>query len=130
MSDPGFVAALDNMFSYVSEGEEIRRDIVGSSFKVNSSLGKGTTKTYSLVFEVQTDKGFTSIGLVYFQSVQDNECCILQHINVQGFDSSPHRVPMESIGKVLMIIGTIVLLGITLLIFFLVRRRKKRRQIG
>jgi hypothetical protein len=126
MSDEEFAAAIENMFSYVSTGAEIRRDIVGASANVNSSLGKGTTKTYQITYEIQTEDGFTSIDLDYLQSPDQEECCMLTNVNISLYESSPHRVPMEKIAKYAKIFGLVFLLGLALLIFFLVRRSRRK----
>ena len=129
MSDEEFKAAIDNLFSFVSEGAEIRRDIVSASSKVNASIGSGTNKAYSLIYEIQTDDGFTAISLDYVKTPEQAECCELININVNKSDTSPYRATLEMVGKVMKIIGLIFLLGIGLLIFFLVRRSRKKKTL-
>lgn len=129
MSDEDFEKAVEGMFAAVSDGAEIRRDIVSASSEVNASLGNGTNKAYSLIYEIQTDDGFTAISLDYVQAPKMSECCRLNNINVVKSDTSPYRQMLETMAKIMKIAGLVLLLGLGLLIFFLVRwsRRKKSR---
>ncbi len=128
MDDKEFAEIVDNMLSFVSEGAEIRRDIVSASSQSNTNIGKGTNRAYNLTYEIQTEGGFTAIVLDYVQTPQQNECCELIDINVTMSETSPYRVMLESMVKIFKIIGLTVLLGTCLIVFFLVRhlRRKKR----
>ena len=127
MSDEDFAAALNNMFSYISEGAEIRRDIVGANSNVSASLGERTSRSYNVIYEIQTEQGFTAISLDYVQTAEQEECCVLQFVNVQNSKTSPYRIPLAKAAKIAKFVGIFVLLAIVLLVIFLVRRSRRRR---
>ena len=107
LSEEEFKTGMEVLFEYVSDGDVIRRDVVGVS--TDSSFGtEGRQKTIVNIFEVQTEEGFTLIELTYNLDEQ-GACCSLRHVNVDKFDNSPVRRNLETVAKIFKVVGGVVM---------------------
>lgn len=121
-----FQAAIEEMFSYHSDGAEISRHIVSAS--TNKSFNsEGTFKLIEIVHEVKTEGGYTLISNRYEQKPGMDTCCDLTFVNVQKFDESPYYEDLVSLQKISKIVGISFLLLFLFLGIFIVRRSRKKR---
>lgn len=128
-NEEAFRAQVEKALAQRTGGAIIYSHTINANVSSNFSAGEGKTKNISIGHEVKTKDGYTLISSVYFQAVDETNCCKLVRLNVQNFDTSPGYssiLLMEKIGKVALIV---IPLGVFItLMFFLSYRRKKKRE--
>lgn len=127
MDQVDFDAAVNLALETRSSGEEMSRNVIGANANVSTTLGEGESKTYEVVYEVKTDEGYTLVSLRYVLDPKTQDCCRLNYLNVQKFETSPHHesyVQMAKALKTAVPIGLLIIFG--LIGFFVWRRRKQK----
>lgn len=116
--------SLEGILDNVSNGKEIRRDYVGMNSSFHQSRA-GRVRDVNLVTDVQTEFGFMTVTGKY-KSMSNDQFLKLVNIEVVKSDTSPIRQGLESLKKVMKIVGFVLSTVALSLVLFLLRRRRRK----
>lgn len=125
--------AIANLFSFVPEGEESSRLLVGAgtntSVNLNTEDGRTSTRTWNTTYELKVGDKYLSVDNHYTTN-DAGECCVLTNVNVNSYDTPQLAMQLEQMQKganiVIGVLIAILVLIIGLIVFFVKRSKRKK----
>lgn len=119
LDDQQFAKELTRVFASGGSRVEVNRHIVGAHVTINTSLDQNPTKTYEIIYEIETEARFLLISLRLGNRHEMDDCCEIKSIDVRDFDTSPVRSG-QMVKRKLAIIFGVITISLVLIFTFLI----------